>query len=97
MTIQTESYDTIFEQYTSTIQWMRNLGIKLDLGRTSHYEKILRHWKDSYKTANHNEVKVNFPDFVSSMFEIFDFVNIHVAFKDMPHDQLEFIINRWNW
>lgn len=94
MTIQTESYDTIFQQYSTAIHWMRGLGIKLDPGRTSHYEKILRHWKDAYKTASDEERKDIFPDFVSSMFEIFDFVSIHASFKGVQSDQLAFIIDK---
>ncbi|PWF39926.1 hypothetical protein [Massilia glaciei] len=80
MSIPTESYEAIFVQYSAAIQWMNGLGIKLTSGRTSDYERTLRHWKDAYKTASAEEGSKIFPDFVSSMFEINDFVSIYKAF-----------------
>jgi len=94
VTISTESYETVFEEYSAAIRWMEGLGIKLSLGRTSHYEKIVGHWKDAYKTATADEGRQIFPDFVSSMFEVFDFVSIYKAFKDMPVHQLKSVIEK---
>ena len=73
---------------------MAGLGIKLNPGRTSHYEKIVGHWKDAYKTATADEGRQIFPDFVSSMFEVFDFVSIYKAFKDVPVHQLTSVIEK---
>jgi len=92
MPIPTESYDAVFEQYTAAMRWMTGLGIKLGPGRTSHYERIVQHWKDAYKTASADDGRQIFPDFVSSMFEVFDFVSIHKAFKGVPADQLTSVI-----
>ena len=92
MSIPTESYEAIFEQYTAAMRWMADLGIQLSLRRTSHYERIVHHWKDAYKSASADEGRQVFPDFVSSMFEVSDFVNIHKAFKGVPADQLTSII-----
>lgn len=94
MFIPTESYEAIYQQYSAAIQWMHVLGVKLGPGRTSHYERILGHWKDCYKTASAEEGRNIFPDFVSSMFEIFDFVSIHKAFADEPPAQLTFVIQK---
>nr|HNH52766.1 hypothetical protein [Nitrosomonas sp.] len=74
MSIPTETYEAVFEQYSAAMRWMTELGIKLNPGRTSHYEKIVGHWKDAYKTATTDERRQTFPDFISSMFEVFDFV-----------------------
>ena len=84
MSIPTETYEAVFEHYSAAIQWMDGLGIKLSPGRTSHYERVVRHWKDAYKTASAAEGRDIFPDFVSSMFEIFDFVSVHKAFQHVP-------------
>lgn len=92
--IPTEAYEAIYEKYADAIQWMDGLGIKLSHGRTTHYEKVVRHWKDAYKTASAEEGREVFPDFVSSMFEIFDFVSIHKAFQSVPSDQLVSIIKK---
>lgn len=94
MSIPTESYGAVFEQYSAAMKWMAGLGIKLSLGRTAHYEKILRHWKNVYKTATANEGQQIFPDFVSSIFEVSDFVRIYKAFKDVPAQQLTSIIEK---
>ena len=92
MAIPTESFDAILANYSAAIQWMTNLGIKLGPGRASHYEKIVRYWRDSYKTASVDEAKSIFPDFVSSIFEIHDFVDIHRAFESLSADRLSSLV-----
>ena len=94
MTISTKTYEAIFDQYPAAMRWMAGLGIKLTPGRTSHYLKILEYWKDAYKTATLHDGQQIFPDFVSSMFEIFDFVSIHKAFENVPAHQLVSIIEK---
>lgn len=69
--------------------WPRSLGVlQSQAGRTAHYEKVLRHWKDAYRTASDEEGREVFPDFVSTMREIFDFVSVHKAFGNLPTDEL---------
>ena len=92
MAIPTESFDAILANYSAAIEWMTNLGIKLGPGRASHYEKIVRYWRDSYKTASVDEAKSIFPDFVSSIFEIHDFVDIHRAFESLSADRLSSLV-----
>lgn len=94
MTILTETYEAIYDQYSAAMKWMEGLGIKLSPGRTFYYEKVLGHWKDAYKTATVDEGRQIFPDFVNSMFEVFDFVNIHKAFDGVPADQLTSIAQK---
>lgn len=94
MSIPTETYGAIFEQYSATMKWMAGLGIKLSPGRTSHYEKIVGHWKDAYQTASADEGRQIFPDFVSAMFEVFDFVSIYKAFERVPAEQLTSIVQK---
>lgn len=73
---------------------MKNIGVKIGPGRTSHYEKIVGYWKDAYKTASAEEGKKIFPDFVSSMFEIYDFVSVYSALKEVPNNQLKSIAEK---
>lgn len=94
MTIPTETYEAVFDQYSAAMRWMAGLGIKLNPGRTSHYEKVIGHWKDAYKTATADEGQQIFPNFVSSMFEVFDFVSIYKAFDGVPAHQLTSIIGK---
>lgn len=94
MTIPTETYDAIYDQYSAAMKWMEGLGIRLSPGRTSYYEKVLRHWKDAYKTATTDEGRQISPDFVSSMFEVFDFVSIHKAFDGVPAHQLTYVVQK---
>lgn len=94
MTIPSESYEDIFEQYSDAVKWMMGLGIKIGPGRTSHYEKIVGYWKDAYKTATADEGQKSFPDFVSSMFEVFDFVSIYKAFNKVPAHRLTSVIEK---
>ena len=60
---------------------MESLGIKLLHGRTSHYDRVLQYWRDAYQTATTKEGQQVYSDFVSSMFEIHDFVRIYQALK----------------
>jgi hypothetical protein len=94
MSIPTETYEAVFEQYSAAMKWMAGLGIKLSPGRTSHYEKVVGHWKDAYKTATADEGRQIFPDFVSSMFEVFDFVSIYKAFAGVPAHQLTSVVEK---
>lgn len=88
-TIPTATYESIYNQYIAAMKWMEMLGIKLSSGRTTHYERILRHWKDKYETATEIEAEEIFPDFVNSMVEVFDFISIYNAFHNMPLQDLE--------
>lgn len=57
MAIPTESYENLFEKYSDALKWMIDIGVKIGPGRTSHYEKIVGYWKDSYRTATPEEGK----------------------------------------
>lgn len=76
------------------MHWMAGLGIQLDLGRTSHYQKIVAYWNKNYKMATADERQQAFPDFVSSMFEVHDFMSIYKAFEKVPVQQLTTIIEK---
>lgn len=92
--IPTNSYASIHADYLAAIEWMKALGIKLELGRTIHYEKVLRRWKDAYLSASDAQGREVFPDFVSSVAEIAEFVNIHKAFQNVPVAQLSVIADK---
>lgn len=89
--IPTSSYTDIYERYASAVSWMKALGIKISPGRTAHYEKVLRYWKDAYQNAAQEEVSAAFPDFVSSNLEVQDFIEIHESFKDESFSRLSAI------
>jgi len=96
MVISTKSYEEIFGNYSDAINWMMDIGVIIGPGRTSHYEKIVGYWKDSYKTASVEEAKKIFPDFVSSMFEIHDFIDVYEAFQYVPPNRLTSIVSKLN-
>jgi hypothetical protein len=88
MVIDSESFEAVYIQYAAALNWMEGLGIKLGTGRTAFYERILGYWKDAYRVASTDEVQTAFPDFVNSMFEVFDFNSIYEAFREVPASQL---------
>lgn len=94
MTIPTQTYEAILEQYSAAMAWMKGLGIRLSPGRTAHYARVIQHWTGAYRTATEEEGRQVFPDFVSSMFEVFDFVRIHQAFSSVPASQLTSITQK---
>jgi len=88
MAIPSESFEAVYQRYVSALEWMQILGVRLGAGRTAFYERILNYWKDAYRTASVDEVREAFPDFVSSMFEVFDFISVFEALREVPADQL---------
>ena len=82
--ISTNSYANIHDRYVAAIAWMRGLGIALGTGRTLHYERVMLHWRDRYRTATAEEVREAYPDFISSSLEIHEFLHIHKAFAGEP-------------
>jgi hypothetical protein len=94
MRVPTESYEQIYQNYSDALAWMNRIGVKFSSGRTNHYEKVVRYWKDEYKTASEEQGKTIFPDFVSSMFEVHDFINIYKAFRDVPVPQLPQLVDK---
>ena len=93
MNIPTQSNKDIFQKYSAALEWMKEIGVNLNLGRTQHYRKILEF---SIKIKNdeiRKESEKNaFPDYVSSMLEIHDFINIYDAFYSTPKNQLAHIV-----
>ncbi|WP_076419521.1 hypothetical protein [Colwellia sp. UCD-KL20] len=94
MTIPTESYEDIFKNYSDALLWMEKIGVKFSSGRTQHYKKLISHWKDHYKVATKKEGNIIFPDFVSSIFEIHNFIDIYKAFQNTPNNQLVHIVEK---
>jgi len=94
MAIPTTSYEDIYEKYSFALKWMQGIGITIGPGRTSHYDKIVKYWKDSYRTASEEEGREIFSDFVSSMFEIHDFIDIYESFKTVSPEHLAAIIDK---
>lgn len=94
MIIATQNFDKIYQDYSDALEWMKQLGIALGSGRTFNYLKMIRFWKDNYKTASTDDVKNQFPDFVSSMFEIHDFIAIYKSFNNEDNQHLNEIIEK---
>lgn len=92
MSIATESYAAVYERYSKAIGWMAEIGVKLGPNRLAHYDKVVRAWKEDYETASEEEGSRIFPDFVVSVFEIHDFLDVYSAFKDTPREELGCII-----
>lgn len=94
MKVPTESYKKIYQNYSEALAWMKQIGVQFSSGRTNHYEKVLKRWKDEYKTASEDQGKSAFPDFVSSIFEVHDFIDIYKAFRDVPASELSQLIDK---
>ncbi len=91
MKIETNTYNSIADNYNNAISWMKNIGVRISSGRTQHYLKVMNHWRDNYKSASDTLAKDIFPDFVSATAEIDSFIKIHQAFKDEPPGNLSSI------
>jgi len=94
MVIATQNYEKIYQDYSDALEWMNQLEVNLGSGRTSNYLKMIRFWKDNYKTESTDNVKKQFPDFVSSMFEIHDFIDIYKSFNNVQNQQLNEIVKK---
>lgn len=94
MIIPTTTYKDIADQYSKAIAWMESLGINVDKNRVSHYKNTIEYCASSYKTATTEEMDEILPDFISSVIEIHNFIEIFSAFKDIPINQLTKIIKK---
>ena len=94
MKIPTESYETIHQNYSDALAWMKGIGVEFGSGRTTHYEKVARYWKNEYEKEPKEKIENGFPDFVSSMFEVHDFIDIYKAFRDVPVTELTKIVEK---
>lgn len=88
MTIATDSYESIHKDYADAIDWIRSLGVKVTSGRTQFYDRVVGHWSKEYKSASEQQGKDIFPDFVSSMFEVMDFIDIYKSLRNVPKNHL---------
>lgn len=94
MSIPTQSYETLSEDYQSALRWMNGLGVNISSGRTKHYSKILEYWKTAYKSASEQEGNNIFSDFVSTASEISDFIDIYKSLHLEPKDNLRHIVDK---
>ncbi len=89
MTIELDSYDKIREKYSNAVDWMSDIGVKIGPNRLSNYSRLIEN-----KTYIESKGKDVFPDYVSSMFEIYHFLEVYSAFKDTPKEQLNSIVSK---
>lgn len=94
MIIPTTSYENIANKYSDAVTWMKSLDIQINKNRVVHYQKIIECWASSYKNASLEDGRRIYPDFLSSIFEVHDFIDIYYAFKDVPNNQLIKIIEK---
>lgn len=94
MTIATDSYENINKDYADAIEWVRSIGVNITSGRTQFYEKVIGSWTKEYRTASEQEGKDIFPDFVSSMFEVMDFIDIYKSLKNVPTSRIQSIASK---
>lgn len=94
MIIPTTSYENIANKYSDAVTWMKSLDIQINKNRVVHYQKIIECWASSYKKASLEDGRRIYPDFLSSIFEVHDFIDIYYAFKDVPNNQLIKIIEK---
>ena len=94
MKIFTNKYEAVFKDYSEALSWMEEIGVKISSGRTQHYSRIMSYWKDNYITASDKKVKQSFPDFVSSVSEIHDFIDIYRSFKEVLVHDLKMICEK---
>lgn len=94
MSIPTQSYDTLSNDYQKALSWMEELGVKISPGRTKHYAKIIDYWKSEYKSASEQKRKDIFPDFVSSVYEISDFIDIYKSLHTESPEKLLHIADK---
>lgn len=94
MTVTTDAYETIHKDYADAIEWIRSLGVNITSGRTQFYKKVVGNWTNKYRTASEQQGKDIFPDFVSSIFEVMDFIDIYKSLKDVPPSRLKLIASK---
>lgn len=96
MSINTVSHDELHRRYSECLEWMENVGVQLGVNRLAQYDKVVGRWREIRKTASEDEGKEIFPDFVSSVFEIQDFIDIYLAFRYEERKRLAALVFKLN-
>lgn len=91
MAIQTATYAEAYEELSSTIEWIESLGLDPNRGRISQYHRNLGHWKDNYLSANDEDVRNGFAEFINAIQDADDLVAVYRKFHTLPPSQLESI------
>jgi hypothetical protein len=94
MTIATDSFENINNDYADAIEWIRSIGVTITSGRTQFYEKVIRSWTEECSTVSEQGGKDIFPDFVSSMFEVMDFIDIYKSLRNVPISRIQSIASK---
>lgn len=96
MKIPSKSYENIHESFHAAIEWMNSLGVRIESSRLNNYESILEYWKNNYRVAKVEEGVKIFPDFVGTLNEVNDFIDIFNSFKDTPIVDLSSLVEKLN-
>lgn len=94
MTVHRETYDAFHARYISALDWMASLGLSLSSRRTQHYESVIDYWRKFYSTAPEHEVSTEFPSFVTSVFEMHDFIAVWETLHKKSKEELASIITK---
>ncbi|MDW5415805.1 hypothetical protein R6242_04365 [Iodobacter sp. CM08] len=86
--------EVIYEEYARAIHWMESIGVKIDSSRASHYKRVVKYYNAECKNKPIDEKNDIFPSFVSSIFEIYGFIDVYNAFKEVPLDLIEPIVKK---
>lgn len=73
---------------------MRSIGVEITSGRTQFYEKVIGTWVRDFRTASVQQANEIFPDFVSSMFEVMDFIDVYKSLGGVPTPSLKSIAEK---
>jgi len=94
MLIATDTYESINADYKAALEWLDKLGVSIGSGRAQFYAKIIERWSQDYRSATENQGKEIFVDFVSSMAEVPDFLEIYRSLKYVPISELSAITEK---
>lgn len=89
--IPIDSYENIRDNYVSSLKWMKSIGVKITSGRTKFYEQIIDTWTRDFRAASVDQANAIALDFISSLFEVMDFIDIYNSFKSAPQENLKSI------
>ena len=86
MTIPTESYRALYNQYVQSLKWLEVNGIDISKGRLKKYEAILKELSESFESKNYDKLDNLYLHVLSSATEFQDIIRIFNGLKDLDFD-----------
>ena len=88
MKMQSEKYETIFQQYQNALSWISQIGVRIGRGRLASYNSFLDKLLKEYKNISKDTLRKLFPQAVNAFYEVDAICSIYESLHSLNTEQL---------